>query len=68
MDVAQFQGGEVVRGRKVDATAHREQQRQRRLWKLVALLGIPLIWFWVRQFSGDPVSPGLPAIIREGCA
>ncbi len=65
MDVAQFQGGEVVRGRKVDATAHREQQRQRRLWKLVALLGIPLIWFWVRQFSGNPVSPGLPAIIRE---
>jgi len=65
MDVAQFQGGEVVRGRKVDATAHREQQRQRRLWKLVALLGIPLIWFWVREFSGNPVSPGLPAIIRE---
>lgn len=55
----------MVRGRKVDATAHREQQRQRRLWKLVALLGIPLVWFWVRQFSGDPVSPGLPAIIRE---
>ena len=65
MDVAQFQGGEVVRGRTVDATAHREQQRQRRLWKLVALLGIPLIWFWVREFSGNPVSPGLPAIIRE---
>jgi len=65
MDVAQFQGGEVVRGRKVDATAHREQQRQRRLWKLVALLGIPLIWFWVREFSGNPVSPGLPAIVRE---
>ena len=65
MDVAQFQGGEVVRGRKVDATAHREEQRQKRLWKLVAALGIPLIWFWVREFSGNPVSPGLPAIIRE---
>ena len=65
MDVAQFQGGEVVRGRKVDATAHREQQRQRRLWKLVMLLGVPLIWFWVREFSGNPVSPGLPAIIRD---
>ncbi len=65
MDVAQFQGGEVVRGRKVDATAHREQQRQQRLWKLVVLLGIPLVWFWVREFSGNPVSPGLPPIIRE---
>ena len=65
MDVAQFQGGEVVRGRKVDATAHREEQRQKRLWKLVALLGIPLIWFWYREMSGNPVSPGLPAIIRE---
>jgi len=65
MDVAQFQGGEVARGRKVDATAHREQQRQRRLWKLVGLLGVPLLWFWIREFSGNPVSPGLPAIIRE---
>ena len=65
MDVAQFQSGEVVSGRKVDATAHREQQRQRRLWKLTALLGVPLLWFWVREFSGNPVSPGLPAIIRE---
>jgi len=65
MDVAQFQGGEVVRGSNVDATAHREQQRQRRLWKLVVLLGIPLVWFWVREFSGNPVSPGLPSIIRE---
>ena len=65
MDVAQFQGGEVVRGRTVDATAHREHQRQRRLWKLVVLLGIPLIWFWVRELGGNPVSPGLPAIIRN---
>ena len=65
MDIAQFQGGEVVRGRTVDATAHREHQRQRRLWKLVALLGIPLVWFWVREIGGNPVSPGLPAIIRN---
>ncbi len=65
MDVSQLQRGDVVRGNQVDATAHREQRRQRRLWKLVVLLGVPLIWFWVRQFSGNPVSPGLPAIVRE---
>jgi ATP-dependent Zn protease len=65
MDIAQFQGGEVIRGSKVDATAHREQQRQRRLWKLVVLLGVPLLWFWVREFSGSPVSPGFPPIVRE---
>ena len=65
MDVSQLQRGDVVRGHQVDATAHREQKRQRRLWKLVALLGVPLAWFWVRQLSGNPVSPGLPALVRE---
>ncbi len=65
MDIAQLQHGHVVRGQHVDASSNREQQRRRRLWKLVVVLGIPLIWFWWRDLSGNPVSFGLPAIIRD---
>jgi ATP-dependent Zn protease len=65
MDIAQLQHGTVVRSHDVDTTSARERQRQRRLWKLVVLLGIPTAWFWVRELSGNPVRPGLPAIIRE---
>lgn len=65
MDVSRLQSNDVLQGQHVDATAHRERQRRRRLWKLVAILGVPLAWFWYREFSGNPVSPGLPAIIRE---
>ena len=65
MDIAQLQHGTVVRSHDVDTTSARERQRQRRLWKLVVLLGIPTAWFWIRELSGNPVRPGLPAIIRE---
>ncbi len=65
MDIAQLQHGHVVRGQHVDASSNREQQRRRRLWKLVVVLGIPLIWFWWRDLSGNPVSFGLPSIIRD---
>ncbi|MBU6315395.1 MAG: AAA family ATPase [Acidobacteria bacterium] len=65
MDIAQLQHGHVVRSHDVDTTTARERQRQRRLWKLVVALGIPTVWFWWRELSGNPVRPGLPAIIRE---
>ena len=65
MDIAQLQHGTVVRSHDVDTTSARERQRQRRLWKLVVALGIPTVWFWWRELSGNPVRPGLPAIIRE---
>ena len=65
MDISQLQHGEVLKGRQVDATSNRERQRQRRLWKLVIWLGIPVVWFWTRELMGNPVKPGLPAIIRD---
>ena len=65
MDVSRLQSNDVLQGHHVDATAHRERQRRLRLWKLVAILGGPLVWFWYREFTGNPVSPGLPAIIRD---
>lgn len=65
MDITDLQYGTLVRGHNVDTTANRERQRQRRLVKLVVLLGIPLLWFWYRELSGDPVRPGLPSIIRN---
>ncbi|MEI7548057.1 MAG: AAA family ATPase, partial [Actinomycetota bacterium] len=65
MEISRLQSNVVVHGRHVDASAHRERQRRRRLWKWVVLLAVPLIWFWVRDLSGNPVSPGLPAIVTD---
>lgn len=65
MDMAQLHDAGVVRGAEVDANVHRERQRRRRLWKVVVVLGTPLVWFWWRELSGNPVHPGLPAIIRN---
>ncbi|MEI8238386.1 MAG: AAA family ATPase [Actinomycetota bacterium] len=65
MDISQLQHGDVIHGANVDASSHREKQRRRRLWKVVVAFGIPLLWFWIREFSGNPVSPGLPTIITK---
>ena len=65
MEISRLQSDVVVQGRHVDASAHRERQRRRRLWKWVALLGIPLVWFWYRDLSGNPVGIGLPPIVSE---
>ena len=65
MDIAQLQHGTVTRGRHVNATANREKQRQRRLLRLVVLFGVPLLWFWIRELSGDPVQIGLPPIVKH---
>jgi len=65
MDITDLQHGTLIRGENVDTTSNRERSRQKRLFRLVVLLGVPLLWFWYRELSGDPVRAGLPAIIRE---
>ena len=65
MDIARLQQVGVSRGREVDATMHRERQRQRRLLRLVVVLGVPLMWFWARELSGSPWRPGVPDLIAE---
>ncbi len=37
--------------------AHRENQRRRRLWKVVAVLSIPAAWMWWRILEGIPIFP-----------
>ena len=65
MDITDLQHGALLRGDTVNTTANRERRRQRRLLRIVLCLALPLGWFWYRQLSGDPVSPGLPPIIRQ---
>jgi ATP-dependent Zn protease len=65
VDISQLQHGQTVQGTGSDTTSHRERQRQRRLLKIVIVVSVPLVWFWVRELSGNPVRPGLPAIIRD---
>ena len=65
MDITDLQHGALLRGDTVNTTANRERRRQRRLLRLLVTVGIPVAWFWYRELSGDPVRPGLPAIVRE---
>ncbi len=65
MDITDLRHGTVVQGRNVDTSTTREQQRQKRLTRLVVILGVPLAWIWYREIIGNPVSPGLPSIVRS---
>jgi ATP-dependent Zn protease len=65
MDITQMQHGAVLRGRQVNASANRERRRQRRLLRLLVGLSVPLIWYWYRWLTGDPIHPGVPPIIRN---
>lgn len=65
MDITELQHGNVVRGHTVDTSANRERQRQKRLTRIVVILGVPLAWIWYRELTGNPVSPGLPSIVRN---
>ena len=65
MDITDLQHGRLVHGHQVDTTAAREHQRQRRLTRLVVAFGLPLAWIWYRELTGNPVSPGLPSIVRN---
>ena len=63
--ITDLQHGTVLRGRSVDTTVNRERSRQKRLTRLVVILGIPLVWFWFRELSGNPISPGIPSVIKD---
>ncbi len=65
MDIARLHTGALAADRQADASTHRERQRQRRLLRLGVLIAIPITWFWVREFSGNPMRLGMPAIIRD---
>ncbi len=65
MDITEMQYGAVLRGRQINASVTRERKRQQRLLRLVIALGMPVAWFWYREFSGAPVRLGIPPLIRD---
>ena len=65
MDIEQLQQGELIRGERVDASEQRERVRQRRLRRLLIVLGVPLAWIWIRELQGNPVGFGLPNLIGD---
>lgn len=65
LDMTKMNDGTVNKGRDVDASVNAERQRQRRLLRTAIAIGIPLVWIWWRQLSGNPVRPGLPRWVVE---
>jgi cell division protease FtsH len=65
MDITQMQHGALLRGRQINASANRERKRQQRLRRLLVALGVPLLYFWYREITGNPLRPGIPALIRN---
>jgi cell division protease FtsH len=65
MDITQMQYGALLRGRQINASVTRERKRQQRLLRLVVALGLPVIYFWYREFTGSPVRGGIPPLIRN---
>ena len=65
MDITQMQHGAILRGHQVNASANRERKRQQRLLRLVVWLGVPLVWFWYRFLSGNPIRLGMPPVIQD---
>jgi cell division protease FtsH len=65
MDITQMQHGAILRGHQVNASANRERKRQQRLLRLVMWLGVPLVWFWYRFLSGNPIRLGMPPVIQD---
>ena len=60
MGVEQLQQGNVIRGRQVDTAAAREKVRQRKLRRLLIVLGVPLAYIWWREARNRPIGWGLP--------
>ncbi len=65
LDMTKMNDGTVNNGRAVDASVNAEKQRQRRLLRTAIAIGIPLVFVWWRQLSGNPVRPGLPQWVVE---
>jgi len=60
-----LQGRSILRGDRVDTTERRELVRHKRLWWAVAVLGIPLLWFWYRIAVGNPIGFGVPGFLTS---
>jgi len=60
-----LQGRSILRGDRVDTTERRELVRRKRLWWAVAVLGIPLLWFWYRIAVGNPIGFGVPGFLTS---
>src|SRR5215210_8601403 len=58
--MSELQLGTVIRGDRVDATAHRERLRQRRLLRVAVIVVVPVLYVWFRELRGDPVHPRVP--------
>jgi ATP-dependent Zn protease len=56
---------QVIRDRNVATVRNRERQRQRRLTKLLVVLGVALIAFWIGELTGNPVRLGIPDVIQN---
>ena len=55
------QGGALHRD-LADVGRRREQNRQRRLGRLLVPVGALAVWLWWRELSGNPVVPGWPVL------
>lgn len=55
------QSEHVVRS-NADVAVARERNRQRRMRRLLTMLGPIFLWVFVRTMLGDPVSPGIPSV------
>jgi ATP-dependent Zn protease len=53
---------DVLGSTLADVANSREHARRRRLRRVAYVLGALTAWLWIRILSGNPVSPGLPAL------
>jgi ATP-dependent Zn protease len=65
MQLTDLEHGHVMRSAISDTSSNRERVRRKRLWKLLVVLAVPFAWFWYRQFTGNPISIGLPQYFKD---
>jgi cell division protease FtsH len=61
-DVRTLGIGEVLGRGSADVARVRERNRQRRMGKMLTLLGPLAAWLWIRQLTGRPVQLGWPEL------
>ena len=66
MDITDVQHGHLLRGQHCRRDCEpREAAPEAAAAARWSLLGVPLVWFWFRELSGDPIGLGLPPIISD---
>ena len=65
MDISYLQGDTINHGPRVDATLRREQQRRRRVARLLVTAVVPIGWLVWRHLAGRPVRLGVPAVLHD---